>query len=164
MIWSALAAWLVTAGCAPPAADEAAVPDPAAHPDAVDYKKPVRMNGRGEVSSIRLEDFFLLHQSGKALVFDARLPVFYQIGHIPGAINLPKNNCDTAIAKREDQIKQALADGKTIVVYCSGMLCPDARAVARHISGFGHPASMFSGGWDAWTEAGMPVEGEITNL
>ena len=156
--WPALAVWCVLAGCAPPSADEKIAPVPAAQPDAADFKKPVRMNGRGEVSSIRLEDFFPLHQSGKALVFDSRLPVFYQIGHIPGAINLPKHNCDAAIAKRENEIKQALADGKTIVVYCSGMLCPDARAVARHISGFVYPASVFSGGWDAWTEAGMPVE------
>ena len=147
----ALAAWLPLAGCVPRAVDSPAEP-------AADFKKPVRMNGRGEVSSISFEEFFQLHQAGQTLVFDARLPVFYHLGHIPGAINLPKNHCDKAIAAREGEIKQALAAGKTIVVYCSGPLCPDARTVARHISGFGHPASVFSGGWDAWREAGMPAE------
>ena len=116
------------------------------------------MNGRGVVSSISLDDFFALQQSGKALVFDARTAFFYHLGHIPGAINLPKNRCDEAIAARESEIKTALAAGKTIIVYCSGITCPDARTVAIHISGFGFPASTFSGGWEAWRQADMPGE------
>lgn len=122
------------------------------------FKKPVRMNGRGELSSISLEKFFALQQSSKALVFDARPTFFYNIGHIPGAISLPKMNCDDAIHNREDEIKSALAAGKSIVVYCTSITCPDARAVADHISGFGYPAAIFSGGWDAWKDAGMPTE------
>lgn len=122
------------------------------------FDKPVLMNGRGKISSIALEDFFLLHQSGKTLVIDARPSIFHQFGHIPGAISLPAKNCDPAIARREAEIKAAIADGKTIVTYCSGLLCPDARTVASHISGFGYPASVFSGGWDAWKDAGMPTE------
>ena len=116
------------------------------------------MNGRGEVTSISLEQFFLLQQSDKALIFDARPSFFYSLGHIPGAINLPKNNCDEAINARESEIKAAIANGKTLVVYCSSITCPDARAVAIHLSGFGYPASIFSGGWDAWKDAGMPTE------
>jgi rhodanese-related sulfurtransferase len=113
------------------------------------------MNGRGAVTSISFDQFYPLHEAGKTMVFDARHPFFYRIGHIPGAINLPLPDCDTSIHKREDEIKTALAEGKTIVVYCSGITCPDARSVARHISGFGYPASVFSGGWDAWNEAGL---------
>lgn len=116
------------------------------------------MNGRGKVSSISLEQFFELQQSGQALIFDARPAFFYNAGHIPGAIHLPKNNCDEQIHNREAEIKAALAEGKTIVVYCSSRTCPDARTVARHISGFGHPASIFSAGWNAWNEAGMTTE------
>jgi 3-mercaptopyruvate sulfurtransferase SseA len=62
------------------------------------------------------------------------------------------------IASYEEQIKKAIADGKTVVTYCNGFLCPDAHTVASHISGFGYPASVFSGGWDSWKEADMPVE------
>lgn len=123
-----------------------------------DFKKPVRMNGRGEVTSISLEQFFELQQSGKALIYDARPTVFHAIGHIPGSVSLPKHNCDANIAKREDEIKAALKQGKKIVVYCTSMTCPDARTLAIHISGFGYPVSVFTGGWDAWKEAGMPTE------
>ena len=159
--WLPLATAFAIAACADQSAD---VPreNPSASPAAAkvesDYKKPVRMNGRGKVSSISLEDFFVLHESGQAMVIDARPAIFHQFGHIPGAIHLPPKNCDEAIAKREEEIKSAIAAGKTIVVYCSGFMCPDARTVAMHISGFGYPASVFSGGWDAWQEAGMPTE------
>ncbi len=122
------------------------------------YKKPVRMNGRGEVTSISFDQFYPLPEVGMTMVVDARHPLFYRLGHIPGAINIPLPDCDTTIHKREEEIKTALAEGKTIVVYCSGITCPDARSVARRISGFGHPASVFHGGWDAWTKAGLPSE------
>lgn len=140
-----------------------AAPDPAAaqkeSAGETAYKKPrIGMNAHGEVSSIKLEDFFLLHQSGKTLVIDARPAVFHKFSHIPGAISIPAKNCDPAIARHEEEIKKAVADGHTIVTYCTGFLCPDARTVAMHISSFGYPASIFSGGWDAWKEAGMPVE------
>ena len=153
---------LALASCVTPAKEPPAKP-PAGHtqdPPAAgpQYKKPVRMNGRGEVSSISLGDFFTLQQSDKAVIFDARPAFFFSLGHIPGAINLPKNRCDESIAARESAIRSALAEGKTMVVYCSSVTCPDARAVAIHIAGFGYPAKVFSGGWDAWREADMPRE------
>jgi rhodanese-related sulfurtransferase len=150
-----IAAAFALSACAETAKPSAAT---AASNEKAEYQKPVRMNGRGEVSTITLEEFFQLHQSGKALVFDARPSFIYNFGHVPGAINLPKNRCDAAISKRESEIRSALAAGKTIVVYCTGATCPDAQTVAMHISGFGHPAIVFPGGWDDWKEAGMPVE------
>jgi 3-mercaptopyruvate sulfurtransferase SseA len=159
--WLLPATAFAIAACADHA-DEATAAKPIAPPTQAEteseYKKPVRMHDRGKVSSISLEDFFVLHESGQAMVIDARPAIFHQFGRIPGAINIPPKNCDTAIFKREDEIKAAIAAGKTIVVYCSGFMCPDARTVAMHISGFGYPASVFSGGWDAWKEAGMAVE------
>ena len=102
--------------------------------------------------------FFTLQQSGKALIFDARPAFFYNLGHIPGAINLAKNRCDEAIHAQETAIKAAVDAGQTIVVYCSSSSCPDARTVAIHISGFGYPAKIFYGGMDEWREASMPTE------
>jgi rhodanese-related sulfurtransferase len=92
------------------------------------------------------------------MIFDARPAVFHAMGHIPGAISLPKNGCDEAILARGDEIRTALAGGRTLVVYCTGLLCPDARAVAMRLASYGHPARIFSGGWDAWRDAGMPTE------
>jgi rhodanese-related sulfurtransferase len=157
----ALAGAIGLSACADPPADTSHPPTPSSPPldPGGGYKKPrIGMNDHGTVSSITLEDFFLLHQSGKVLVIDARPAIFHQFGHIPGSISIPAKNCDPLIARREALIKAAVADGKTIVTYCSGLMCPDARTVARQISSFGYPASVFSGGWDAWKEAGMPTE------
>jgi rhodanese-related sulfurtransferase len=112
----------------------------------------------GAVSSISLEDFFLLQESGKTLVIDARPSFVYQFGHIPGAINIPKSRCDELIAKRDAEFRSATAAGRKIIVYCTGLTCPDARTVADHLAARGISASVFEGGWDAWKEAGMPVE------
>lgn len=148
---------LVFASCVEPQVP-AAIPSEAAAPEKPAFKKQPRMHDRGRISSLSLEEFFTLHQSGKALVFDARPGFFYSLGHIEGAIHLPKTNCDEQIHQRDAEIKAALAAGKTLVVYCSGPGCPDARTVATHLSGFGHPVSIFSGGWDAWKKADLPAE------
>lgn len=145
--------------CTPPA-QEAPAPAPVKKTEAVEKapKKQPRLNGRGKVSSISLTDTFTLQQSDKALIFDARPHFYYVLGHLPGAISLPKANCDTEITKREAEIKAALASGKTIVVYCTNFACPDARTVAMHLADFGYSSSTLSGGWDAWKEAGLPTE------
>jgi len=120
--------------------------------------KPAAPVPAGVVSTISLERFFELHQSGKAWVLDARPAFIFNFGHVPGAINVPKNRAGAVISQRQSEIKSALAAGKTLVVYCSSATCPDAQAVAMHLASSGYSASVFTGGWDAWKEAGMPVE------
>ena len=121
-------------------------------------KRPVRLNGRGKLTSISITTFFPLQQSDKILIFDARPLFFYTLGRIPGAISMPKANCDLEIKKREPEIKAAIAAGKTIVVYCTSITCPDARTVAIHLAEFGYSSSTLTGGWDAWKESGLPTE------
>ena len=121
-------------------------------------RKPVRMNGRGKISSISITDFFAKQQSDSVLTFDARPAFFYSLGHIPGAINLPKTDCEAQIVARESQLKEAIAAQKTIVVYCTNFLCPDARTVAMHLADHGYPSSTLPGGWENWKESGLPTE------
>ena len=142
--------------CAP--AVPAAVVKPATTPTPKPKPRPARLNGRGKISSISLTEVFALQQSGQALIFDARPGFFYGLGHLPGAINLPKAGCDVEIEKREAEIKAALAANKTIVVYCTNLLCPDARTVAMHLAGFGYSSSTLAGGWESWKESGLPTE------
>ncbi len=157
--WHGLACgmWLIAAACAPgPRDDVQAAPAPAEAEKPAAEKPPAKRPG--EVSSIGFDDFFALHQQGGALVIDSRPAFHYQQGHIPGALNLPKGADETALDSMADTIKQALAENKTIVVYCSGVLCADARTVARRIARRGHDTSIFSGGWNAWLDAGLPTE------
>ena len=121
-------------------------------------KKPVRMNGRGDLSSISLDEMFAIQASGNALIFDARPGYLFHLGHIPSAESLPKSDCENRLAEMDERLQSAVASGKPIVVYCSGLLCPDARTVAIQISGYGHPAKIFSGGYDAWKKADLPTD------
>jgi len=152
----ALASAMVS--CAP---SKAPVPAPA--PVKQDETKPpekkrLPASQRGEVSSISLTKLFELQQSGDVLIYDARPSVFYREGHIPGAISLPKSIATDVIREREAELKAAKADGKHIAVYCTGILCADARTVARYLSSAGYSSSIFSGGWDEWKSAGLPTE------
>lgn len=152
---SALLAFVLASSCTnpPPAKTTPANKQTAAATPESD--KPARTTTPGQVTSITLGEFFPLQQSGKTLIYDARAPFFYHLGHIPDAINLPRGHCDTSIPAREVEIKAALAAGKTIVVYCSSITCADARIVALRLAGFGYPARIFPGGWEEWRTADL---------
>ncbi len=93
----------------------------------------------------------------KTIVLDARAAPFYQQGHIPGALNLSRDD----FARDYRRVRPTLdsAKDKSIVVYCSGGDCHDSRMVASALLSLGFSqVRVFTGGWSGWTEAGLPVE------
>jgi rhodanese-related sulfurtransferase len=149
----------LTITCCTHPAQQATVARPVAVAAAVIKKpKPVRMNGRGKIATISLTEFYPQHAAGSVILYDARPSFFYHLGHIPGAVSLPKDGCDSQILKREPEIKAALAEKKTVVIYCTNLMCPDARAVAIHLADYGYSSAILSGGWETWKESGMPTE------
>lgn len=145
---------IALASCSVPDKTEAP-PVLLAVPSVKDHPKRIE---RGAITAISFENFFARHQSGKVLVFDARSVFFYQLGHIPGSINLPHNAIPDRIRQHQSKIKSALANGSVIVTYCTGETCPDALALANRLSALGYPVSVFSGGWHAWNDADLPTE------
>jgi rhodanese-related sulfurtransferase len=121
-------------------------------------KKPSPVKERGIVTSMSIEQFFPLQQSGGALIYDARPTLYYQLGHIPGAIHFPKSNCDALIVSRKAEIESAIAAKKPIVIYCTDLACPDARTVAMHLASNGYPSSTLTGGLEIWKNSGLPLE------
>ncbi|NJM38427.1 MAG: rhodanese-like domain-containing protein [Akkermansiaceae bacterium] len=121
-------------------------------------KKPVAAKKSGEVTSMSMEDFFPLQQSGGALIYDVRPSLYYQLGHIPGAIHFPKSNCDALIVSRKAEIETAIAAKKPIVLYCTDLACPDARTVAMHLASNGYSSSTLVGGWESWKNSGLPTD------
>lgn len=113
---------------------------------------------RGRITAISMEELFLLQQSGQLLLLDARPSFFYSLGHIQGAISMPKGGSEHHIKLREAEIKTALAADKTIVTYCTNASCPDARSVAANLSKAGYPCSVLVGGYESWKDSGLPVE------
>lgn len=102
-----------------------------------------------------LEEFRVLVESKGALVLDARPEIFHRLGHVPGALSLPRDDFEASFALHRDRLE---ADtGALIVIYCSGSSCEDSDLVrkALHRLGFTR-VSVFKGGWSAWTSAGLP--------
>jgi rhodanese-related sulfurtransferase len=82
-------------------------------------------------------------------VIDVRAAEDYAEGHIPGAINLPKDRWQTLEGLRKD---------KTNVLYCYSIVCHLAAAAAVEFSGKGYPVMELDGGWRWWQDEGFSVE------
>lgn len=125
----------------------------------VEKPKPLPRSQRGEVTSISLEKFFELQQSGKAYIIDARPTFFYKLGHIPGAVSMPAHmGPDSYIDAYKVPLEAAIAAGKPVIVYCTNLMCKDARTFSSYLSKRGYSCAVFQGGWDAWKDAEMPTE------
>jgi len=102
---------------------------------------------------VPLERASELQRSG-ALFVDSRHAFDFRLGHIAGAVNIPLQDSDAAIAAMpEDR-------NRTIVVYCDGAECNSSLELGSKFSGAGYTkVFVFFAGWTAWKGAGMPIEG-----
>ena len=109
----------------------------------------------GTPRKISLEETKKRFDEKSSQFVDARARLYFQVGHIPGAISFPRetfeNNLDLSplLALKE----------KRLVIYCSGIDCPDSGLLAAYLirAGFRH-IEIFDGGWPEWEQAGYPVE------
>lgn len=78
---------------------------------------------------------------------------YYQDGHLPGALHMP-----------HDQTRQLAStlvpDPSTeVVVYCASATCQNSHIAARILDQIGYAnVAVFTGGKQAWTEAGLSFE------
>jgi len=82
-------------------------------------------------------------------IIDVRKPEDYQKGHIPGAVNLPKEKWDTFCG---------LSRGKVNVVYCYSEVCHLAATAAWRFADHGCPVMELEGGFDTWKQYNLPIE------
>ena len=107
-------------------------------------------------STVGVDEFRSAVESKSALILDARPSVFFGQGHVPGALNLARDDFAHDY-RRLAGVLQAAHD-KPIIVYCSGGDCHDSRLVANALLSLGFSqVSVFTGGWDAWSAAGLPA-------
>jgi rhodanese-related sulfurtransferase len=109
--------------------------------------------------TVGLPEFRSAIEAKKALILDARPFVFYEQGHVPGALNLARD--DFALDYRHLSAVLQSSAGKPIIVYCSGGDCHDSRLVANALLTLGFSnVSVFTGGWEAWSAAELPTSTE----
>lgn len=97
------------------------------------------------------------------LIIDVREPAEYRAGHVPRAMNIPRGLLELRADPVSPAADAALSADKSarILVYCTKG--PGARSLlaAQTLRSMGYErVEVLGGGLVAWTEAGLPVEGE----
>lgn len=121
-------------------------------------KIPASHLSTGKSSRMELDELYQLQQSDGALIYDVRLPYFFNIDHIPGAINWPHTAYSDQVETRDLEIQKALKSGKKIVIYCFNMGCSEARNVAHKLARRDYQVWVLGPGVDAWRAAGLPLD------
>jgi 3-mercaptopyruvate sulfurtransferase SseA len=108
----------------------------------------------GDIPLVKPEELKKMIDEGRAdiIVVDNQPKGAYDMGHIPGAVNLPW----------ETEIKGSMnfPRNKMLVLYCACTHEEDATDVANQlIEKFGYQnIKLIEGGWLQWFKLGYPVE------
>jgi len=85
------------------------------------------------------------------VLVDARGPVQFATGHVPGAVNIPHG--------KMIESKMAVYPKDTLfVVYCDGPHCNGASRAALRLSSLGRPVKKMAGGLHGWQLDGYSLE------
>jgi rhodanese-related sulfurtransferase len=106
-----------------------------------------------DLDAIGLDEFRAMVHNPRALILDARAESFYRAGHVPGALNLSRQDFAHDYARMRPTLERS--KDLPVVVYCSGGECYDSRLVASALVSLGFTqVRIFTGGWTSWTQAG----------
>ena len=99
-------------------------------------------------------DRWIKARQSNLVVVDVRETEDYDKGHIPGAINVPRERWDSP---------QGLSKDKTNVVYCYTQQCHLAANACVRLAGQGYPVMELEGGFEVWKEHDLDIEEEPTS-
>jgi rhodanese-related sulfurtransferase len=88
------------------------------------------------------------------VVVDVRAAEDFAKGHIPGAINLPKEQWDNP---------RGLNKNKTNVVYCYTQQCHLAANACVHFAAMDYPVMELEGGFRGWKDNQFDIEEEMAH-
>jgi rhodanese-related sulfurtransferase len=91
------------------------------------------------------------------VILDARPEIFHRLGHVPGAISLPREEFESSYNKQRSFLEKDKS--QPITVYCSSSSCEDSLMVAEALKKLAYThVYVFKGGWNDWTSAHLPEE------
>jgi rhodanese-related sulfurtransferase len=93
-----------------------------------------------------------LREGEGIVVVDVREAEDYREGHIPGAINLPREKWSTLQGLRKDALN---------VLYCYTQQCHLAANAAFQFSSQGFPVMELEGGFETWKDHDLEIETEM---
>ena len=89
-----------------------------------------------------------LEERAPIQVIDVRAPQDYEKGHIPGAMNIPRDQW---------QNPKGLSKDKTNVIYCYSQTCHLAAGAALEFAKKGFSVMELEGGFNTWQKAQLEV-------
>ena len=91
----------------------------------------------------------MMQQGEDMNIIDVRAAEDFAKGHIPGAINLPKEDWDSHAGLNKERVN---------MVYCYSEVCHLAAAAARDFAEYGYPVMELEGGFEEWSRNNLPIE------
>ena len=107
-------------------------------------------NDRDNLEAVSRQELLRRSEDGLVTVLDVRPSEEYELGHIPGALNIPL-----------DEIKQRLSTlpkDQEIIAYCRGSYCVLSPEAVDILKSAGISAIRMQEGLPEWKRAGLPVE------
>jgi rhodanese-related sulfurtransferase len=86
-----------------------------------------------------------------AVLLDVREPNEWNLGHLPGAMHIPRGTLET-------KVEAAIPRDRKVVIYCASGNRSALAADTLQQMGYGDVVSM-SGGFTGWAQSGGEVEG-----
>jgi len=95
----------------------------------------------------------MVQQQQPVNIVDVRAAEDYAEGHIPGAVNLPKDQWHDAKV-----VKAWLRKDRINVLYCYSHVCHLAATAAVEFASKGYPVMELEGGWRTWKDGEFDIE------
>jgi rhodanese-related sulfurtransferase len=107
-------------------------------------------DAKSRITEIAAQDAVAEHGRGGSIFLDVREPNEWNLGHVPGAIHVPRGQL-------EGKVEGLVDRSKPVVVYCAGGSRSALAADTMRQMGYEHVTSL-NGGFRGWAEAGGEIE------
>ncbi len=108
-------------------------------------------NDRDALEPVSRKELLQRSKEDLVTVLDVRPSEEYEVGHIPGALNVPLEEIEQHLAN--------LPKGQEFIAYCRGEYCVLAFEAIAALRKKGFKARRLEEGYPEWRAAGLPVEG-----
>jgi len=106
-------------------------------------------NDRDSLEAVSRKELLQRSKDGLVTVLDVRPSEEYEVGHIPGALNVPLDEIEQHLA--------TLPKDQEVIAYCRGEYCVLAFEAVAALRKKGFTARRLEEGFPEWRAAGLPV-------
>ena len=105
---------------------------------------------RDSLEPVSRKELMQRSKDGLVTILDVRPGEEYEIGHIPGALNIPLDEIERRLS--------SLPKAQEVIAYCRGEYCVLAFEAVAALRQKGFKARRLEEGYPEWKAAGLPVE------